>query len=268
METGYSLILDKVSFNPPSKNTKGVLNDISFSVEEGEFVTLIGRNGHGKTSIIKAIAGELEEDYVTGTVKIGLNIIKGPVYLYASGVGIVHQFVQYDLIDCLSILKNIQIRQLFSNDQQRREKASDINWEANLNDDLSKFIKEKDFAPNLNTIVENLSGGQRQLLNVLIALKFEHAVDGCNLLLLDEHLTSLDVVIQKKVMNIIEGLTKVKDGLKTYRNTTIIMVTHDFEYALKYSDKILVIKNGKIIEEILKSETTKWVIEYLEKSIE
>lgn len=266
-KTGYSLELDKVSFNPPTKDSKGVLNEVTFSVAEGEFVTLIGRNGHGKTSIIKAIAGELEEGFVTGKVKIGLQEIKGAAYKHANGVGIVHQFVQYDLIDNLSILKNIQIRQLFSNDHLQRKKAIDSNWEAQLNEDLSNFIKEKDFAPDLNTLVGKLSGGQRQLLNVLIALKFEHSDNGCRLLLLDEHLTSLDVVIQKQVMLLIEKLTN-EGNKKTPRNTTIVMVTHDFEYALKYSDRIIVIKSGKNVSEILKTDTANWKKENLEKAIE
>lgn len=268
MKTGYSVTLDKVSFNPPSKNSKGVLNEVSFSVAEGEFLTLIGRNGHGKTSIIKAIAGELEEGYVSGTVKIGQDLIKRAVYKHASGVGIVHQFVQYDLIDSLSILKNIQIRQLFSNDHQQRINAMDNDWKANLNSDLSSFIKEKDFAPDLHTLVSKLSGGQRQLLNVLIALKFEHSENGCKLILLDEHLTSLDIVIQKKVMEMIENLTRQQNSNDNHRNTTVIMVTHDFDYALKYSDRILVIKNGKNESEILNSDTTNWNREFLEKKLE
>ena len=104
----YSVELKDFYFTPPRKS-KGVLNNISLKVKAGEFVSLIGRNGEGKTSIIKAISGELEE-YTSGTVKVGATEGAGPIHKFGN-VGVVHQFVQDDLIDALSISTNIQYRQ-------------------------------------------------------------------------------------------------------------------------------------------------------------
>lgn len=252
---GYSVELKNITFKPPRTKQKGVLNNISFKVNESEFVTLIGRNGHGKTSIIKAISGELEQSYVQGSVIVGNNEINELIHKRAHGVGIVHQYVQDDLIQSLSISKNIQIRQLFSNDRStRKEAAPNKDWEGKINAKLSQFLTTKDFSPTIDTIVDKLSGGQIQLLNVLIAAEFEHSSkNGCQLLLLDEHLTSLDVIVKAKVMELIKKITD-SNGC----NTTIIMVTHDLEYALEYSHKILVIYEGTVKTSIQKSDTERW----------
>jgi ABC-type uncharacterized transport system ATPase component len=261
---GYSVELKNVYFNPSAEGKKGVLNNVSFKIDGGKFVSIIGRNGHGKTSIMRAIAGEI--DSLKGEVFVSGKLVDKPINSVISGVGIVHQFVQYDLIKELSIAKNIQIRQLLGNEKFNKIDISDRNWVANTNAELAKVIDDKETAPTLDYLVESLSGGQRQLLNVYIALKAEHPENiCCSLLLLDEHLTSLDYVIQKKVMTLINTQCPTSNGT---RPTTIIMVTHNFEYALKYSDKILVVKNGTIKEIIYKTNLANWTIAYLEDSIE
>ncbi len=246
----YSVELNNYSFNPTK--TKGVLNNISLNIKAGEYVALVGRNGEGKTSIIKAISGELEEN-TSGTVKVG--VAEGTTQIHKLGeVGIVHQFVQDDLIDSLSISKNIQIRQALSNNENVRKNANFKNWESRINTAITEHLSTDDFTPTLNTLVSKLSGGQKQLLNVLIALKLEHSNEKvCSLLLLDEHLTSLDIVIEKKVTELIDKLT-IENGT---RKTTIIMVTHDIDHALT-ADRILIIKNGTVEKQILKSNKTEW----------
>lgn len=261
---GYNVEIENFSFFPQADSSRGVLNNINLSIKTGEFISIIGRNGHGKTSIMRAIAGELDEGNKTnGSVRIGNILIDKPINEKINGVGIVHQFVQFDLIDTLSISKNIQIRQLFSNDKDIRNKVNESDWIADTNTLLSDFIANDDFHLNINHLVNKLSGGQRQLLNILIAIKLEHSAKGCKLLLLDEHLTSLDVITKKEVMSLIELLTNVNDK----RSTTIIMVTHDFDYALRYSDRIIIIQNGSVKEQIFKNETSKWINNYLEKAI-
>lgn len=254
---GYDVSVEKLSFNPPKGNRRGILRDISFRVRNGEFVSFIGRNGHGKTSVFRAISGELK--HTEGLVTVGNCIIDRPIHFLCDGVGIVHQYVQDDLIPEVSILKNIQIRQSNCNDESIRKETSDIYWKPKLNARLAEFLSSEDFTPTNDSLVDHLSGGQRQLLNVLISLEFEHASTiGCKLLLLDEHLTSLDKVIQKKVMELIEKLAN-----KNKERPTIMMITHDFEYALKYSDSIIVIFEGAVKEIILRNDQSKWNMEYL-----
>lgn len=255
----YSVELNDFNFTPPRKS-KGVLNNISLKVNAGEFVTLIGRNGEGKTSIIKAISGELE-DYTSGTVKVGAIEGAGPIHKFGN-VGVVHQFVQDDLIDELSISTNIQYRQAQSNNEQVRKNATFKNWDSKVNELITKYLSAEDFTPTLDTPVGKLSGGQKQLLNVLIAIKLEHSLENnCSLLLLDEHLTSLDIVIEKKVNNLIDKLTIINNA----RNTTIIMVTHDIEHALT-SDRILIIKEGSVKKEIKKG-SNEWNKSFVESEI-
>lgn len=262
MNKGYEIEINSLKFSPPKGNEKGILRNISLNIESGHFVTFIGRNGHGKTSIFNAISGELK--YVTGTVKVGTTLINSSIHKLLEGVGIVHQYVQDDLIKEYSILKNIQIRQLFSVDSKIREDANKKEWVAKINARLADFLTSKDFKPTNDTLVEELSGGQRQLLNVLIALEFEHSSNvGCRLLMLDEHLTSLDVIIQRKVMQLI---TSIISGM-SFR-PTILMITHDFQYALEFSDEICIVKEGEIKEVISKSDKSKWKMDFLIKSIE
>lgn len=256
---GYDINISNLKFNPPKGNKRGVLRDISFKINNGEFVSFIGRNGHGKSSIFKAISGELK--HIEGIVKVGNCIIDQPIYKLCDGVGIVHQYVQDDLIPELSILKNIQIRQSNCNDKKIRSETIETNWKPKLNARLSEFLSSDDFIPTNETLVDDLSGGQRQLLNVLISIEFEHSpIIGCKLLLLDEHLTSLDKVIQNKVMLLIDNL-----AVKNHEKSTILMITHDFEYALAYSDSIIVIYEGSVKEIIKKTESKKWNMEYLNK---
>ncbi len=258
---GYDINISNLKFNPPKGNKKGVLRDVSFKINNGEFVSFIGRNGHGKSSIFKAISGEL--NYVEGTVKVGNCIIDQPIYKLCDGVGIVHQYVQDDIIPELSILKNIQIRLSNCNDKKIRGQVTETNWKPKLNARLSEFLSSDDFTPTNETLVDDLSGGQRQLLNVLISIEFEHSPSiGCKLLLLDEHLTSLDKVIQKKVMLLIDKLAK-----RNCEKPTILMITHDFEHALEYSDSIIVIFEGSVKEIITKNETDKWNMEYLNSAL-
>lgn len=259
---GYEIEINNLKFSPPKFNSKGVLRNISLKIESGKFVSFIGQNGHGKSSIFNAISGELK--YVSGTVKVGNTIIDKSIHKLMEGVGIVHQYVQDDLIKEYSILKNIQIRQLFSVDSKIRQDANKNDWIPKINARLADFINSADFKPTNNTLVEQLSGGQRQLLNVLIALEFEHSSNvGCRLLMLDEHLTSLDVIIQRKVMNLI---TKIVNDMNF--KPTILMIAHDFQYALEFSDEIYIVKEGEIKEVITKSEKKKWKMDYLIKSIE
>lgn len=237
---GHSIIVENLVFRPPNSGSKGILKDISFTVDSGEFITFIGRNGHGKTSIFKAISGELKHS--SGTIRVGASIINGPIQKVLPDVSIVHQYVQDDLIPEISIKRNIQIRQLLCNNSHIRKKTKLREWAQNINTNLANYLDFTDFTPTTETLVSELSGGQRQLLNILIALIFEHSEKNpCKLLLLDEHLTSLDVIVQKRVMDLI---TKIVRQMPF--KPTILMITHDFEYAIKYSDRIFVVDNGSI----------------------
>ncbi len=264
-QTGYSVKLNKVSYKPNIFGDRGVLNNISIDILGGEFVSIIGRNGHGKTSIMRAIAGEI--DNLFGEVYVNGILINKPINSLISGVGFVHQFVQYDLIKELSIEKNIQIRQLLGNEKFRNIDFTDDRWVAHINKELAQVMGSNNVYPTIDYLVDYLSGGQRQLLNVYIALKLEHIKNEfCKLLLLDEHLSSLDYVISRKVMTLIEELCPLSNGK---RSTTIIMVTHDFECALKYSDKIIILKDGEVKEIVNRTDAkANWNEGYLINSIE
>ena len=259
----YEIKVEEFSYNPPN-SLKGVLHNISFEVRAGEFVSLVGRNGQGKTSIIQAIAGELDTQYTTGKIQVGTTTVTRPINQIIKGVGVVHQFVQDDLIPELSIANNIKLRQLFGNNGKYKHSNKNSEWNAHTNQQLADKVGDKDFKVDLSTLVKTLSGGQRQLLNVLMALDFEHSNYGCQLLLLDEPLTGLDIWIQKQVVKLIDELTI--NSSTEERATTIVMVTHDLQLALNFSDKVFIVNDGKVSEFVTKGSEN-WKVEHLEKAL-
>jgi ABC-type multidrug transport system ATPase subunit len=238
---GYKRIENGVTFH--------VLRGIDLEINPGDKVALIGVNGSGKTTLVKILSGELTaEPYDinkeivarVGTFTVARGLSKKN--RNASGVATVHQFVQDDLIDDLSVLKNICLRQRFAGVEN-----DNLITAAKLGHDFEGYDVFNQIEPE--KLVKNLSGGQKQLLNVLIALQYEFGSE-CGLLMLDEHLNALDVVARDDIENLINRF------LDTVHPPTVIKVTHDLEMALR-SDKIIALKKDKtaslhVVKELLK----------------
>lgn len=235
----HQIVLKNVGYKRiENGDTFHVLKGIDFTVDAGLKVSLIGKNGSGKTTLVKILSGELiPEKFDAGKELVALvgtlDITQGKSKKnqQASGVATVHQFVQDDLINDLSVLKNIHIRQTFAGIKPGELVAAKI-----LNTDLQKHgvlhgIK-------LDKLVKNLSGGEKQLLNVLIALQYECG-GACSLLMLDEHLTALDVAARDKIEVLINEFLTSKD------RPTVITVTHDLEMAVSNSVMIIAIKKDR-----------------------
>lgn len=234
----YAIVLDNVGYKRiENGDTFHVLKGICLQIDSGTNVSLIGINGSGKTTLVKILSGELiAERYDVSRVmvaKVGaFNVAQGKSKKngQATGVATVHQFVQDDLIDDLSVLKNIHIRQIFAGAAQ-----DNLVTVGNLNNDFTLY-NFKDIEPD--KLVRNLSGGQKQLLNVLIALKYECG-DECKLLMLDEHLNALDVVARKATEDLINNF------LNGAGSPTVITVTHDLTSAVTNSSKIIALKKDR-----------------------
>jgi ABC-type multidrug transport system ATPase subunit len=232
-------------------NTFYVLKGINLSINAGKKVFLIGINGIGKTTLVKILSGELlAEQYDVKTemvVKVGaFTVAQGnsKKNRQASGVATVHQFVQDDLIDDLSVLKNIRIRQFFAGVKHRELVTAD-----RLNSDFATYSVFRHIEPD--RLVRNLSGGQKQLLNVLIALKYECG-NVCRLLMLDEHLNALDVVAKDETELLINQF------MTGVNKPTVITVTHNLEMAVKNSEMIIALKRDRTaicydVQELLRS---------------
>lgn len=210
------------------------LDDVSLSVTPGEFIVVVGGNGSGKTTLLELIAGSLS---VTGgrirVVADGQSLAwsETPAWRRASFIAQVHQNPAASTVADFTVAENLRLALLGS--RQASLFASDFphGERERLREALSSIGLQKD----LDTYVEDLSQGQRQLLAVFTALQRRPA-----LLLVDEHTSSLDRRNAAECMRLTEFLCREA-------GVTVLMVTHNFVDALAYGDRLVVLRDGKIV---------------------
>lgn len=200
-------------------NTK-VFADISFDIEEGEFITLLGPSGCGKSTLLRCIAGLNSVN--SGNVFVGGEEI---TYLPPQKRGIGMVFQSYALFPNLTAFDNIafglKLKKLPENEIKMR---------------VNQVIDLVDLHGRENYYVDELSGGQRQRVALARALVVRPRI-----LFLDEPLSALDAKIRKRLRYMIR---KIQKDL----NLTTIFVTHDQEEAMVMSDRIFLMHQGKIIQ--------------------
>lgn len=220
-----------------------ILDDINFSVEEGEIVSILGSSGSGKTTLLNVILGITECD--SGTILYnGKDITR--VSMEDRGFNIVFQ--DYALFPNLNAYENIVYGLRNKPDISTEEEVQDLIELLGLKDHLDKNI-------------EQLSGGQKQRVALARTLVMKPKI-----LLLDEPLSALDGVIKESIKD------KIKQIAKEYCLTTII-VTHDPEEALSLSDKVMILNGGTILqyakpEEIIHEPKDEFVTEFILKQLE
>ncbi len=222
-------------------NEKHVLHGINLNVNEGDFITIIGGNGAGKSTMLNAISGS--NAITSGKIIIDdIDLTKSPEYKRAKYIGRVFQDTRMGTASDLSIEENLAIayrrgksRTLrFGITREEKEMYKKILAELDLG--LDKRLKDK---------TRYLSGGQRQALTLLMAT-FHHP----KLLLLDEHTAALDPKTAKKVLD----LTVKFVG---ENNLTALMVTHNMKDALRIGNRIIMLHKGQIILDISGEEKKK-----------
>lgn len=203
--------------------TTKAVDDISFEVNEGENMVLLGTSGCGKTTTLKMLNRLIEPD--SGTISIGgKNIMEQPAELLRRGIGYVLQnnglFPHYTVAENIAIVPNLL----------KWDKAKTQNRVDEL---LEKLHLSKDY---LNAYPNELSGGQQQRIGLARALVADPAV-----LLMDEPFGALDNVTRSSI----HGEFLALDELK---RKTIIMVTHDVQEAFELADRIALMDKGKIVQ--------------------
>jgi putative ABC transport system ATP-binding protein len=235
---GFEVYCKDVGFSPAGQPEREILKAVNLTVGQGEFVTIIGGNGTGKSTLLKAIAGEIP--LTTGTITVGGRIINGPINSRIDGVGIVHQKDDEDLLHAFSCAMNVAFR------QTNNRCHPNIFWACSKSYCASIAKKIAEQAPQLRVdvdqLVGHLSGGERQMLNMVIATHLEHEQNPCRLILLDEHTSGLDHTNATLVMDFTQAQIEETE-------TTAIMVTHRYPDAIKYSDRIVVMGEGEKKEE-------------------
>lgn len=193
-----------------------VVNNLSFDVYDGEFLSVLGSSGCGKTTLLRMLIGILPPS--SGEIwKDGTNITSLPAS--QRGMGIVFQ--NYALFDSMTVFKNVSYALKIHHDPAYKQKATDILMRMELWDLRDKKPAE-------------LSGGQQQRVAIARTLVLRP-----DIILLDEPLSALDVSTRLMMRREIKNLQK-EYGI------TMIYVTHDQEEALTMSDRIMVMHNGQI----------------------
>lgn len=203
--------------------TTKAVDDISFEVNEGENMVLLGTSGCGKTTTLKMLNRLIEPH--SGTISIsGKNIMEQPAELLRRGIGYVLQnnglFPHYTVAENIAIVPN-----LLKWDKAKIQKRVD--------ELLEKLHLSKDY---LNAYPNELSGGQQQRIGLARALVADPAV-----LLMDEPFGALDNVTRSSIHREFLALDELK-------RKTIIMVTHDVQEAFELADRIALMDKGKIVQ--------------------
>jgi putative ABC transport system ATP-binding protein len=224
------------TFNKGTVNEKVALNHLNLQVEDGDFITIIGSNGAGKSTTFHAICGEFFPD--EGSVELdGQDITFIPDYKRAKYIGHLFQDPMKGTAPHMTIEENLAVAYLRASKAQgaffsrvtRKEKAAFRDQLAQLDMGLEDRMKNP---------VGLLSGGQRQALTLLMA-----TIVTPKLLLLDEHTAALDPGTAEKVLN----LTK---RVVAEQHITCMMVTHNMHQALELGNRTLMMDSGRIVLDI------------------
>ena len=222
------------TFNKDTPTEKVALIDISLTVEDGDFITIIGGNGAGKSTVLNMIAGVYPID--SGTIELnGEDVSRLPEHKRAAHLGRVFQDPMMGTAADMSIAENLAMA-------RRRSQKRGLAWGCTKEEteEYVELVKRLDLGleTRLNSKVGLLSGGQRQALTLLMATLTRPQV-----LLLDEHTAALDPKTARKVLEQTEEL--VGEG-----NLTTLMVTHNMNDALRLGNRLIMMNEGRIIYDV------------------
>lgn len=235
------------TFNPGTVNEKVALDNLSLTLEESDFLTVIGGNGAGKSTLMNAIAGVWFVD--SGEIRIGdVDVTSMPEHKRATYLGRVFQDPMTGTAANMEIQENLALA-------YRRGKSRGLRWritkqEKEIFYDLLKSLN-LGLEERMSTKVGLLSGGQRQALTLLMATLQKPKV-----LLLDEHTAALD---PKTAANVLETTERIVSE----NNLTTMMVTHNMRDAIVHGNRLIMMAEGRIILDIRGEDKKKLTIEEL-----
>ena len=243
------LKLDNIhkTFNPGTINEKIALNGVNLTLNEGDFVTVIGGNGAGKSTTLNAIAGVWPID--SGKIYIGGDdVTKLSEHKRAKYLGRVFQDPMTGTATTMSIEENMAIA-------ARRGEKRGLSWGITHQerDTYREMLKTLDLGleDRLTSKVGLLSGGQRQAITLLMA-----SIKKPKLLLLDEHTAALDPKTAAKVL-------EISDKIIAENHLTAMMVTHNMKDAIVHGNRLIMMHEGNVILNISGEEKKKLTVEDL-----
>lgn len=240
------------TFNKGTINEKKALRGLNLHLKAGDFVTVIGGNGAGKSTMLNMIAGVYPID--TGKIVLnGEDISRLPEHKRAKYLGRVFQDPMFGTAAGMQIDENLALA-------YRRGEKRGLGW--GVTREETEIYAEKlkilglGLENRMTSKVGLLSGGQRQALTLLMATLKNPA-----LLLLDEHTAALDPKTAKTVLEITEKIV-------TENNLTTLMITHNMKDALRYGNRIIMMHEGRIIFEAEGEEKEKLTVQDLLEKFE
>ena len=221
----------KKIYNPGTISETCLFDDFNLTVADGEFVSIVGSNGSGKTSMLNIICGSIPIQ--GGEVRIGgKDIGKMKDFQRYRTIGRVYQDPSAGTCPHMTMLENMSLAdnkgKRFSLARGTNKKRIDFyREELQL---LNLGLEDK-----LDIKVGSLSGGQRQAMALLMS-----TMTPIEFLILDEHTAALDPKTADRIMELTDRIVREK-------NLTTIMVTHNLRYAVEYGDRILMMHQGQIV---------------------
>lgn len=226
------------TFHSDTDEAYHALKEVNLEINTGDFITIVGGNGAGKSTFLNALAGSFQID--KGSIFIdGQNITNTKEYERAKYISRIYQNPLDGTAPRMTVAENMAIA---IKRGEKRGFSSGIKKE-----DLKSFEEQLKslnlgLENRLNTEIGLLSGGQRQAISLLMA-----TIKRPELILLDEHTAALDPKTQKNIMKLTEGIIKGK-------KLTAFMITHNLQDALQYGNRMIVMHRGQIVKDFSKVE--------------
>ena len=234
-------------FNAGTVNEKQALRGVNLTLNDGDFCTVIGGNGAGKSTMLNAVAGTWAVD--GGSISIGgVDVTHLPDYKRAPYIGRVFQDPMLGTAPTMQILENLALA-------ARRGQRRGLRWGVSKveKDQYQEMLKNLDLGleDRLASKVGLLSGGQRQALTLLMA-----SLKKPKLLLLDEHTAALDPKTAAKVL-------ELSDRIVAESHLTTMMVTHNMKDAIQHGNRLIMMYDGKIVIDVSGEEKKKLTVPQL-----
>lgn len=238
----------KKTFHPGTVNENKIFTDLNLTVEDGDFVTIIGSNGAGKSTMLNTVAGSIIPDGGKITLN-GKDITYMSDVQRAKYIGHVFQDPMKGTAPSMWIMENLALA-------YRRGDTHTLKWGMPKGEELELYKTELaklglGLEDRLTTKVGLLSGGQRQSITLLMA-----TIKKPELLLLDEHTAALDPKTAAVVLEISDKIVKE-------HNLTTLMVTHNMQNAIDYGNRLIMMHEGAVVFDVRGEEKKKLTVQDL-----
>ncbi len=235
------------TFNKGTVNEKRALSNLNLTIADGDFITVIGGNGAGKSTMLNALAGVFPVDCGTITID-GVNVTMEPEHKRAKYIGRVFQDPMKGTCAGMQIEENLSLA-------KRRGKTRGLGWQLKAEERVLYREQLATLGLGLETRLSDkvglLSGGQRQAVTLLMA-----TLQKPKLLLLDEHTAALDPATAAKVL-------KLTCEIVEENKLTSLMVTHNMRDAIAIGNRLIMMDNGRIIYDVAGEEKKRLTVEDL-----